>query len=79
MSEVAEAVLEILSDVLEVSRGELRATPVLAAHEWDSTSSLDALSQLETGLGVRVDLRAFHAARTVADVVDLVSPQFEPV
>ena len=52
---------------------------MLAAHEWDSTSSLDALSQLETGLGVRVDLRAFHAARTVADVVDLVSPRFEPV
>lgn len=76
---VADTVLGILSGALDVTADELRERPTLAAHEWDSISSLDALSQLESQLGVTLDLRAFHAARTVDDVVALVQPQAETV
>jgi acyl carrier protein len=71
---VAETVLGILSGVLDETVDDLRARPVLATHEWDSISSLDALSQLESKLGVTLDLRAFHAARTVDDIIALVQP-----
>ncbi|MFD1146676.1 acyl carrier protein [Saccharothrix hoggarensis] len=75
---VEETVLDILSGALDVSADDLRDRPVLAQHEWDSISSLDALSQLESRLDVTLDLRSFHAARTVADIVALVRPS-EPV
>jgi len=71
---VAETVLDILSGVLDETPDDLRARPVLASYEWDSISSLDALSQLESKLDVTLDLRAFHAARTVDDIVALVKP-----
>ncbi|MCC8250179.1 acyl carrier protein [Saccharothrix luteola] len=71
---VEQSVLEILAGALDVSVDVLRDEPVLARHEWDSISSLDALAQLENRLDVTLDLRAFHAARTVEDVVALVRP-----
>lgn len=71
---VERSVLEILAGALDVSVDVLRDEPVLARHEWDSISSLDALAQLENRLDVTLDLRAFHAARTVEDVVALVRP-----
>lgn len=71
---VEQTVLGILSGVLDETVEDLRARPVLASHEWDSISSLDALSQLESTLDVTLDLRAFHAARTVDDIVALVTP-----
>jgi acyl carrier protein len=70
--ETESAVLEILSDVLGVPEDELRRHPVLAAHRWDSMSSLEALAQLESRFGVRLDLRSYSAARTPGDLVDLV-------
>jgi acyl carrier protein len=66
-------VLTVLSDVLKESPGDLRAQPVLAAHEWDSVASLEALSQLESRFAVTLDLRAYHAARTLEDLIDLVA------
>ena len=51
----------------------LRQQPILAAYEWDSLSSLEALSQLESRLQISLDLRSYQAVRTVADLVALVS------
>jgi len=65
-------VAEILAGVLEEPAEALQAQPVLAAHDWDSLTSLEALVQLESRFGVRLNLQAFHAARTVGDLVALV-------
>jgi acyl carrier protein len=65
--------LDILSAVLEVSVDELRTEPVISAHGWDSLSSLDALCQLEQRFDIRLDLRSFHATRTVEDLTELVA------
>ena len=69
---VEATVLQVLSDVLKESIGDLRAQPVLATHDWDSMASLEALSQLENRLAVTLDLRAYHGARTITDLVELV-------
>jgi len=73
MTDIDETVLNTLSDVLNETVGALRAQPVLAAHEWDSLASLEVLSQLESRLGVALDLRAYHDARTVEDLIELVA------
>lgn len=65
-------VLDILSDVLTESVADLRGHPVLAAYDWDSLRSLEALAQLESQLGVTLDLRSYQAARSVDDLVELV-------
>lgn len=78
MSELARtriAVLETLAQVLDTPQDDFRADPVLAHHAWDSLSSLEALSILERRLGVDFDLRTFHAARTVDDLVRLIVPE----
>ena len=66
---IAETVLDLLSEVLDESVEDLRAEPVLAAHDWNSLASLEVLAQLESQLKVALDLRSFHAARTVDDLV----------
>jgi acyl carrier protein len=71
--EIEATVLAVLSDVLKESPGDLRAQPVLATHEWDSVASLEALSQLESRFAVTLDLRAYHGARTLGDLIDLVA------
>jgi acyl carrier protein len=65
-------VLRLLSDILEVPTDALRAQPRLAAHQWDSLNSLEALAQLESHFGTRLDLRAFTMSQTVGDLVALV-------
>jgi len=75
MSEVTSVegtVVNILSDVLHESVEDLRNHPVLAAYDWDSLSSLEALAQLESQLGITLDLRSYQAARTISDLVELV-------
>jgi acyl carrier protein len=69
---VETTVVNILSDVLHESVDALHDHPVLAAYDWDSLSSLEALAQLESQLGVTLDLRAYQAARKISDLVDLV-------
>jgi len=69
---VGATVLDILSEVLNEPVGDLRAQPILAGHDWDSLASLEALAQLESQLGVTLDLRSFHAAREIDDIVGLV-------
>lgn len=68
---VEHTVLDVLSQILHTTADELRAQPALSSHDWDSLSSLEALAQLESVLGVRFDLRAFSAAVTVDDVIAL--------
>jgi acyl carrier protein len=70
---VEDTVLDVLSDVLHEPVDGLRQQPILAVYEWDSLSSLEALSQLESRLQISLDLRSYQAVRTVADLVDLVS------
>ncbi|MFL6136659.1 MAG: acyl carrier protein [Frankiaceae bacterium] len=70
---VESTVLDILEDVLNASEDELRAQPVLAAHDWDSLSQLEVLAQLESRLAITLDLRAYQAAREVDDLVGLVA------
>jgi acyl carrier protein len=70
---VEDTVLDVLSDVLHEPVDGLRQQPVLAVYEWDSLSSLEALSQLESRLQISLDLRSYQAVRTVADLVALVS------
>jgi len=72
-TEIESAVLDILAEVLEESVEAVREQPVLAAHEWDSITSLLTLSQLESRFDISLDLRSYHAARTVGDLVDLIA------
>jgi acyl carrier protein len=58
--------------VLGEPEAALRDQPVLAAHDWDSLASLEALAQLESRYDICLDLRAYHAARRVQDLVALV-------
>jgi acyl carrier protein len=71
--EIEETVLDILSEALDESVDDLRTQRVLALYEWDSITTLLTLSQLEAHFGVTLDLRSYHAARTVDDLVNLVS------
>ncbi|MFD7664666.1 acyl carrier protein [Streptomyces sp. NPDC059788] len=71
--DIGATVLDVVSDVLGRSPEALRDQPVLAAHDWDSIASLEALAQLESGFGIRLELREFHAARTVDDMTALVT------
>lgn len=66
-------VLRVLSEILEVPGEELRARPELAAHQWDSMTSLEALCCLERQFSVRLDLQVFNRSRTVWDMVALIS------
>ncbi|MDH6123006.1 acyl carrier protein [Kitasatospora sp. GAS204B] len=70
---VGAEVLEVLGEVLSQDPEALRAQPVLAGYDWDSLASLEALAQLESAFGVRLDLRAFQAVRTVEEMAALVA------
>jgi acyl carrier protein len=70
---IEATVLDTLGEVLNESVGDLRAQPVLATHDWDSVVQLEVLAQLESRLGVTLDLRSYHGARTLEDLVELVA------
>ncbi|HEU5268473.1 MAG TPA: acyl carrier protein [Jatrophihabitans sp.] len=72
-TEVQQTVETILSDVLRVPVEELRQQPVLASYQWDSLAMLEALAQLESSLGVSLDLRYYQQARTVEDLLALIA------
>jgi acyl carrier protein len=65
-----EAVLDILSEVLEVPAERIRAQPELREHGWSSLSSLEALTQLENYFQCKVDLRSFTTVTTYQGVLD---------
>lgn len=69
---VEATVLDVVADVLNEPVAAFREVPVLAAHAWDSISSLEVLAQLESMLDVSLDLRAFNSVRTVDELVDTV-------
>jgi acyl carrier protein len=70
---IEATVLDTLGEVLNESVGDLRAQPVLATYDWDSVVQLEVLAQLESRLGVTLDLRSYHGARTLEDLVELVA------
>jgi acyl carrier protein len=70
---VRSTVLDILGDALNEPVDGFASRPVLAAHGWDSLASLEALAQFERRFGITLDLRDFHAVRTVDQMVDLVA------
>ncbi|KUO18777.1 acyl carrier protein [Streptomyces dysideae] len=73
VEEIGQTVLTVIGDVLGCSPQDLREQPVLAAHDWDSITSLEALAQLESGFGVKLQLRDFHAARTADEMAALIA------
>ncbi|HEV3357699.1 MAG TPA: phosphopantetheine-binding protein [Pseudonocardiaceae bacterium] len=73
MDHVDDIVLSTLSEVLTEPVEDLLAQPVLAGHEWDSQLQLEALAQLEHRLGITLDLRTYHGARTVGDLIEIVA------
>jgi acyl carrier protein len=68
----ADRVVRIVAGIIGEAPGSLRTQPVLAAHEWDSLSSLEALAQIEKEFAISLDLRRFHAALTIDELVNLV-------
>jgi acyl carrier protein len=72
VASIRGTVLAVLGDVLAEPVAALRARPLLGVHAWDSVASLEALVQLEQRLAVSLDLRRYHAARTVDDLVELI-------
>ncbi|GAA1987033.1 acyl carrier protein [Kitasatospora viridis] len=73
VEQVGSRVLEVLSEVLNQQPEALAAQPVLASYDWDSLASLEALAQLESAFGVRLELRAFQAVRTVEEMTALLA------
>lgn len=69
---IEEQIVGILADVLGEPVTALADDPVLAAHHWDSLTSLEALAQLESRFGLTLDLQRFHAAHTVGELTALV-------
>lgn len=69
---IKDTVLVVLSDVLAEPVTALLAEPLLGVHAWDSLASLEALVQLEQRFDVTLDLRSYHAAREIDDLVELV-------
>lgn len=74
--ELERTVVDVLTSVLAETEERVRAEPVLARHGWDSLRLLEALAQLESELQITLDLRAYHSARTLDDIVRVVR---EPV
>jgi acyl carrier protein len=72
VEDVEDTVLAVLSAVLAEPEDALRAEPQLGTHDWDSLASLEALVQLEQRLDVALDLRDYHAARAIDDLVELI-------
>ena len=71
-SSIEVGLVNMLSEVMGTTPDELRETPVLAAHPWDSLTNLEALVQVETLWKVSLDLRAYLGARTVDELVELI-------
>jgi acyl carrier protein len=70
---IEATIVDILSDVLEVPATTLRGQPIVAAYNWNSVATLRALAQIESRLDVTLDLYRYSRARTVDDLVDLVT------
>lgn len=69
--DVAETVRAIVADVLDMPVDRLDPDADLAGYGWDSRALLETFAQLESELSVRLDFRNAQAARSVADLLDL--------
>ena len=75
--ELERTVVNVLTSVLAETEEHVRAQPVLARYGWDSLRMLEALAQLENELQITLDLRAYHSARTLDDLVRVVKETVE--
>ncbi|MET7801961.1 acyl carrier protein [Streptomyces decoyicus] len=72
--EAERAIISVLCSVPDAEPGDFsQDTRVVAHSQWDSLNSLETMVAIEGALGVRLDLRAYHACRTVGDLVSLVT------
>jgi acyl carrier protein len=72
-AEVGKTVIEIIGDVLGEAPEKFGEGEILAAHGWDSIASLEALALLEREFDILLDLRSFHAAHTITQMIELVA------
>ena len=75
--ELERTVVEVVASVLAETEERVRAQPVLARYGWDSLRMLESLSQLESALHITLDLRAYHCANTLDDLVRVVRETVE--
>lgn len=72
-SRTEDMVMRILGAVLEEDASAVHGADRLAGYSnWDSVSTLEVLAGIERQAGVRLDLRKFHDAQAVEDLIDLV-------
>ena len=70
---MSDEVIGILSDVLGEPPETFAGQALLGAcPRWDSLGTLRVVTRLESELGIHLDLRGVHSARTVHDLVALV-------
>lgn len=70
---IEQELIAILCSVLDAEPDEFDSGTRIAGHaNWDSMGSLEVMVQIENAFAVRLDLRAYHAVRTVAELVTLV-------
>ncbi|MEF9904744.1 acyl carrier protein [Streptomyces sp. P9-A2] len=69
---IEETVTDIIADVLGADPADVPPDTALAALGWDSMNSMEALLRLEKRFAVGLDLRSFHDAHTVAEMVALI-------
>jgi acyl carrier protein len=74
--DIEAEIVEILCSILDAEPEEFTSDTRVVAHEkWDSLNSLETMVAIETAFRVRLDLREYHATRTVGDLVRLVAGQ----
>ncbi|MEV3967185.1 acyl carrier protein [Streptomyces sp. NPDC050698] len=66
--------METLCSILDAEPEDFTTGTRVVAHEkWDSLNSLETMVAIESAFRVRLDLRDYHATRTVGDLVELVA------
>ncbi|HEX4703410.1 MAG TPA: acyl carrier protein [Pseudonocardiaceae bacterium] len=72
MSEVGEAVIGVLADVLDTEIAAVTPdTEFSSLEDWDSMAALEVLMQLESELQLQLNLRNYNELRTVGDLIGL--------
>lgn len=76
MTDSGEAIVGVLADALNTDREILtRETELGSLETWDSMVALEVLIQLESELGVHMNLQNYNELRTVGQLIDLVEAE----
>ncbi|MEV0243334.1 acyl carrier protein [Streptomyces sp. NPDC050674] len=72
--DIESRIVETLCSILDAEPEDfITETRVVAHDKWDSLNSLETMVAIESAFRVRLDLRDYHATRTVGDLVELVA------